>query len=144
MRRGRKVCLGCGREYRLTNSGAIRRHACNWGGPTNQTHVPLRSGGAFAIYSEFDLGRLGAGERRLVNAIADAIWNYNHEGEQQMGERNEVTIPAGTLIHVGGFPFRTITDTTVEGTDANLALGLKALDESANVPTTGEVLGIAG
>lgn len=42
-------------------------------------------------------------------------------------ERHTVVIPANTLIHVGGLPFRTITDTTVEGNEGNLRLGLESL-----------------
>lgn len=42
-------------------------------------------------------------------------------------ERKTVVIPAETLIHVGGMPFRMIADTRVEGSEANLQLGLDAI-----------------
>lgn len=41
-----------------------------------------------------------------------------------------VTIPAGTLIHVAGIPFRLLGDTAVEGTAQNLALALSELEVS--------------
>lgn len=39
-----------------------------------------------------------------------------------LGER--VTIPAGTLVHVSGFPFRTVIETRAVGRESNLALAL--------------------
>lgn len=38
-----------------------------------------------------------------------------------------VVIPSGTLVHVGGMPFRTIQDTSVAGSEGNLRIGLEAL-----------------
>lgn len=59
--------------------------------------------------------------------------------EVEMGERNEVTIPAGTLIHVGGLPFEIKEDTRVYGSAENLAEGLRTLTESAAEVGAGEV-----
>lgn len=45
---------------------------------------------------------------------------------QALGQppKEKVVLKAGTVVKVGGFPFRLVTDTEVEGCASNLALGL--------------------
>ena len=132
MREARVRCPVCDRKFQVTLSGALRRHACHIKAQVHRWYtVELRTGGRFTITQEFGLAHLRRDEQHLVSAIADAIQHYKSLAkEKRMGET--VTIPAGTLIYVGGLPFRTITDTTVEGSAANLALGLEAV----NAPRT--------
>lgn len=42
--------------------------------------VTLRTGGTFEIYHRFGISSLGLDERKLVGAIADAIYEYNQVG----------------------------------------------------------------
>lgn len=137
------LCPTCNRKYRVTFSGRLRRHACHSRALSRASAyvVELQRGGSITILSAFDFTRLGVDERQLVNAIADAIQHYKlrQKEQKQMGET--VTIPAGTLIHVAGIPFRTTTDTVVEGTATNLSLALASLADTTATPGTGAVSG---
>lgn len=63
----------------------------------------------------------------VLEALIAELAGGNNEQETSMGDRKEVLIPAGTLIHVGGLPFELTVETTVYGSEENLALGLAAL-----------------
>lgn len=45
-----------------------------------------------------------------------------------------VIIPVGTLVHVGGMPFRLTGSAVAQGRASNLALGLEALAEDNALP----------
>lgn len=48
-----------------------------------------------------------------------------------------VVVPQGTLIHIGGFPFRLVYETSVEGTRTNLALAMDSLRQSSDASRAG-------
>src|SRR5688572_9979837 len=105
----------------------------NSGSHLTSRTVRLRNGGQLVVaLMGFNWMQADDVERRLLNAVTDALQVYE-------SERRYMVLPTGTIVHVGGFPLQLTRDAEAFTSAENEGLVQEAIKEQATKkePTVG-------